>query len=207
MLLHDCSAPRQGKDHAEDQSVSYHAACLALPWLHIEYDPPTTNRVGKFQFKIRTILVMTAVVAVFLAAFRKMPMLAMSGSLLGITLCYVVRFWVLFRSFRWPVASLLACMYFPFAWTVSWSYLSDAPPATLWMASGLPAFLFTMLVGRLIQEHSRDLAWLLMLLTSAELGIGVWVIQLGPRRFVAYLVFVLIASIFGSCILNALMRM
>ena len=40
-------------------------ACLALPWLRIEYDLPATNRVGRVQFNIRTILVITAVVAVF----------------------------------------------------------------------------------------------------------------------------------------------
>ena len=87
-------------------------ACFVLPWLPNEYDRSATNRVGKVQFKIRTILVVTAVVALFFVAFRKMPMLAISGALQGIALCYVVRFWILFRSFRWPTASLLACMYF-----------------------------------------------------------------------------------------------
>ena len=133
-------------------------ACLALPWLHIEYDPPTTNRVAKVQFTIRTLLVMTAVVAVFLVAFRKTPLLAVSGGLHGIALCYVVRFWILFHSFRWQVASLLACMYFPFAWIIPWSERSNVLPEMLWMASGLPAFFFTLLVGSLFRQYPQELS-------------------------------------------------
>ena len=134
-------------------------------------------------------------------------MLAVSGGLHGIALYYVVRMWFLSRSIRWPVASLLACMYFPFAWIIPWSERSNVLPEMLWMASGLPAFFFTLLVGSLFRQHPQELAWLSMLLTSAELLIGVWLIGLGPRRFIAYFVFLLIASIFGSFTLNALVRM
>jgi hypothetical protein len=77
----------------------------------------------------------------------------------------------------------------------------------LGMVSGLPAFFFAMLFGSLTRQHSQELGWLAMLLTSAELVIGVWIIRLGTKRFIAYLVFVLIAAIFGSFMLNALVRM
>ncbi len=98
-------------------------------------------------------------------------------------------------------------MYLPFAWLVTWDELSNALTGMLAMAAGLPAFLPTLLVSGLVHQHGKELAWLSMLLTSAELLIGVWIMRLGPRRFVAYVIFVLIASIFGSFILNALVRM
>ncbi len=81
--------------------------CMALPWLSIAYDPPPTHRARKVQFTIRTILVMTAVVALLLVLFRNKPMLAVSGGLNVIAWCYVVRVWILFRSFRWPLSSVV----------------------------------------------------------------------------------------------------
>lgn len=181
-------------------------ACCFLPWLPIVYDPPATDRAVKAQFKIRTLLVITALAAVLLVAFRTMPLLALSGGLQAIVFCYLVRFWIHFPSLRWPTASLLACMYLPYAWIVSWSQLYDQLPAVLWIVSGLPAFFLTLLVGSVADQHAENLTWLSSLMVSAELVMGLWMIRLGPRRFVAYLVFVLILSIFGSFVLNALAR-
>jgi hypothetical protein len=48
--------------------------------------------------------------------------------------------------------------------------------------------------------------WLAVLLTGAEMTIGAWIIRLGPRRTIAYIVFVLLMSTFGSFVLHALMR-
>jgi hypothetical protein len=179
-------------------------ACFVLPWVHFEHEPSATSRGGTVQFTIRSILATIAVIAVFLAAFRKTPMLAVSGGLHAVAMCYVVRFWTLHRSLRWPVASLLACMYFPFAWIVSSSapfHLSDSL-----QCFGLPAIFFVILLGGLVHHHPDSLAWLSIPLTSAELLVGVWLISLGPRRSIACLVFVLIASLFGSFVLNALLR-
>ncbi|MEO8494588.1 MAG: hypothetical protein ABI614_05935 [Planctomycetota bacterium] len=57
-------------------------ACSALPWLPIVDDRPAALRVGKVQFTIRKLLVMTAVAAVLLAVLRQLPM-AVGGGLLG----------------------------------------------------------------------------------------------------------------------------
>ncbi len=180
--------------------------CAALPWLPIAPDSPANERIGTLRFGLRTILLMTAVIAMFLTAFITLPRLAVSSVLYGIALGYAVRFWILFRLFRWRVAALLGCMYFPFAWLVTFDERSTLLPAILWIAPGLPAFVPTLLVGTVAHQNSRELAWLLTLLASAELVVGVWIIRLGPRRAIAYLLFLLITSIFGSFALNALVR-
>lgn len=182
-------------------------ACLALPWLPIATDPPTNDLVDKAQFKLRTILVITSFVAVIIASLRTMPMLAVSGVLYGLALCWVVRFGLLHHQFRWPVVSLLACAYFPYVWIVSFGSTSNFQPELLWMASGLPAFLPTILFSGLVEQHPQDLGWLSILMVSIELVIGVWIIRLGPKRSIAYFVFLLITSILGSAALNALVRM
>ena len=63
-----------------------------------------------------------------------------------------------------------------------------------------------MIIGRWVGQHGEELFWLSTLLTSAEIVIGVWMIRLGPRRTIAYLVLVLLISTFGSFVLNALLR-
>jgi hypothetical protein len=132
------------------------------------------------------------------------PPAADRGGVHAIALCYVVRLCVLCRSVRWPVASLLACMYFPFAWAIS---SIDQPNVFhILSAFALPAIFLILLVGGLLHQHSENLVWLSMVLTSVELLIGVWLLRLGLRRFIAYLVFVLIASRYGSFVLHALMR-
>jgi hypothetical protein len=178
-------------------------AMSLLPWLPIQHDPPPIERRGKIQFKIRTILVTTAAVAACLAVFRETPLIAASGCLYAAVLCYVVRLWILCRPLGWQVSALLACMYFPFAWVVSFDELLNFVAGI----PGLPAFFLTLLFGSLLLQHTQNLTWLSMLLASAELVLGVWMIRLGPRRTIAYLLFVLITSIFGSFVLNALTRM
>jgi hypothetical protein len=62
--------------------------CLALPWLRMEHDPPTTG--GAVQFSLRTILAGMAVIGGFLAVFRDTPLYAISGSvqaIIGATWC------------------------------------------------------------------------------------------------------------------------
>ncbi len=98
-------------------------------------------------------------------------------------------------------------MYFPFAWLVSYDELGSFSPAMIWMAAGLSAFFPTVLISSLVRQHFENLVWLSMLLSGAELGLGLWIIRLGPRRTIAYLLFVLLVSTFGSFVLNALVRM
>ena len=180
--------------------------CLALPWLPISDDSPAIRPGARLQFKIRTAMVMMAAVAAVIVALREIPMVV-GVAAYGIACCYVVRFWILFRPYRWQTLALGACMYLPFAWIVPYDELANLLPAILWMASGLPAFFPTMLVGSVVRQQHQELMWLPTLVTSLELVTGVWMIRLGPRRAIAYCLFALISSIFGSFVLNALVRM
>ncbi len=144
--------------------------CIALPWLPFVRDPSTVDGSGKFQFKLRTILIVTAVVAVLLAAFRQKPLLVLGNGLFAFALFKAVQFWISFRNIRWRMISLLACMYFPFAWIVNSRVLSS-------------------------------------ILAGSELIVGLWFIRKGVRWAIAYHLFELTISIFGSFVLNALFRM
>jgi hypothetical protein len=182
-------------------------ACGLLRWLPVDDQRAPSEKAQKTQFQIRTILVITALAAILLVALAKLPLLAVSSVLQILALGYLVRSWVRDAPSRWPAAALLSCMYLPYAWIVTWNDLTSAWPEILWLAFGLPSFLLTLLVGGLLQQHPQNLQWLSMLLTSGQLAAGVWVIQVGTRRLIAWLIFSLLASVFGSFILNALFRM
>ena len=179
--------------------------CLLLPWLPIAGDAPQNSRTSAVRFNIRTVLVVTAVLAAIMAALMKFPA-AVGGGLCAIAVCYLVRFWILHRGFRWQSAALLACMYLPFVWIVHADHL-HVRLTTIWMALGLPALVPTMWISRLVGQHVEKSAWISMLLTGAQLVLGIWMIRLGPRRTIAYLLFILLMSTFGSFVLNALLRM
>ncbi len=181
--------------------------CIALPWLPFAHDPSTVDASAKFQFKLRTILIVTAVVAVLLAVFRQKPLLVLGNGLFAFALFQAVQFWISYRNIRWRIISLLACMYFPFAWIVNPRELSNLSLEFLWMVNGLPAFIPTLLVSSLVQQHPEGLAWLSSILAGSELIVGLWFIRKGIRWAIAYHMFALIISIFGSFVLNALFRM
>ena len=143
--------------------------------------------------------------AAIIAALMKFPM-AVSGVLCAIAFCHVVRFWILYQHYRWQTAALLACMCLPYFWIIAFEELDEVFPAILWIVSGMPAFFPTCLIGYLVGQNSHDVMWLAVLLTGVEMVVGTWIIPLGPRRTIAYLVLVLLMSMFGSFALNALVR-
>lgn len=179
--------------------------CCLLPWLPIADDRVAAER-GQGQFQIRTILALTAAAAVLLLALVKLPPLAVSGVIQLTAFGYLIRVGVRHRQDRWAVAALLACMYLPYAWVFFWDDLRNASAEILWGALGLPNFFDTLLLGALIDRHLDRVVWVAMLLTSGQLAIGAWIIGLGPRRSIALMIFSLVSSIFGSFILNALVR-
>ena len=92
--------------------------CAALPWLPLAKDPVTVAGVKKFQFKLRTMLIVTAVIAAILAIFPKASLLLLGNGVLGLAVANAGWCWIVLRHLRWRIISLFACMYFPFAWLV-----------------------------------------------------------------------------------------
>ena len=181
--------------------------CAALAWISFPSTSSDANEGKPHQFSIQMILVLTAVVAVLLAAFGALPKGLLSGILLSSTLSFLAHRCYRDHSSRLPVATMLSAMYFPYAWIFTWRSAQDAFPEILWMGWGLPAFFHLMLLGGLFEQHSSELTWFSTLLTTVMLAIGIWMIQLGRKRLLVYLIFLLISSVYGSFILNALVRM
>ncbi len=186
--------------------VSVSILCLMLPWMPSPSPQHANDPAAPTRFTIRTILMATAVVAVLLAAVAKFPLVT-SGGIYAIVWCRVL--WTLMkcRQSRLPTAAILACLYLPFVWIAGWNGLSGILEALLGMALGLPAFFITLFAGRLSGQHIQELTWLSMLFTAIELAIGLWVVRIGPKITIAYCLWVLLISIFGSFVLNALVRM
>jgi hypothetical protein len=181
--------------------------CIALPWMPISNGAHPTDRESRFQFTIRTILVVTALIAAFFSVLVVIPRVT-SGLMFVTALVYLVQLAVRFPSYRWRLFAFLSCMYLPFVWMAGHEELSRFIATSFWVASAMPGFFFTLVIGGFLQQHALDdLDWLSILFTSIELGAGVWLIQLGYKRTIAFLVFVLICSTFGSIALNALVRM
>jgi hypothetical protein len=176
----------------------------ALPWLPVADDVSRPAQSFRVRFTTRTMFLMTAAVAVVIVTFTKFPLVA-SGVLCAFAFCYLVWFWFRFGQNRWQTTALLACMWLPFIWVVAWDEL-DYSSEILWLFAGMPAMFPAVMIGSLFGQNPNDALWLAVLLTGAEMTVGAWIIRLGPRRTIAYLVFVLLMSTFGSLGLHALMR-
>ncbi|MEZ6073113.1 MAG: hypothetical protein R3C10_23310 [Pirellulales bacterium] len=168
-----------------------------LPWVPVADDAPGAQERRRIQFTSRTLLLLTTAIAIVLAVATRFPMVV-SSVLCALAFCHVVWFWIRSHSHRWQTTALLACLGFPFVWVLFHDELDNLFPAILWLAAGLPAFLPAALIGSLFGQNMNDVIWLAVLLTGAELAVGTWLIRLGPRRTIAYLVLVLLLSTFGS---------
>ena len=189
------------------------AAWLALPLLpwkrsdvtgsDLEPSPeePASRR---FQFNVRTLLILMSVVAI--------TIVGLSNSLTGFVLlliCAMLVFslWMVTHrlSFQWQVVSLVACMYFPYAWVVFNKGFRGVDWGTVILAGfGLPSFLPSLLIGRFVfEQRVEEMPWLLVVITAFELAIGVLLIRLGPKRAIAWMILVLFCSLLGSWGLHA----
>jgi hypothetical protein len=178
---------------------------VALPWVPVADELPGNDRSVRFRFTSRTLFLITAVIACSIAAAIKFPMLV-SGGWCALAFCYVVWFWIRSRRHRWQTSALLACMWLPFVWIITYDELKNIFPAILWLVPGMPAFFPSALVGSWLAQSGPDVLWPAVLVTGVEMAVGIWIIRLGPRHTIAYLVFVLLMSMIGSFGLNALVR-
>lgn len=174
-----------------------------IPWLPM----PAANRESEkrkpFQFNLRMLLVITAI---SIAGMINLPIIFFVVAAFAI---FVTLTRIIFSRLEWPrkIAVLLACMYFPYAWVFTENDFGDLSLTLFFGAIGLPAFIPAMLVGRILGQHPQNAIWLFLLMTAAEFAIGCWMVKLGPKRSMGYLVLIVMMSIFGSFGLNALIRM
>jgi hypothetical protein len=142
------------------------------------------------RFQLRTLLGITAVVAVMLATMAKFPF-AVSCVVSAVTFAYFIRFVIRNPRHRMPAATLIACMVLPYVWIIGYDELDRIIPTVFWMIAGFPAFLPGAIVSGFLGQRFAENLWPGMFLTAIELGLGIWLIRLGPKRTIAYLLFVI----------------
>jgi hypothetical protein len=173
------------------------AFCVALPWLPITTKASSETPRKPMRFSLRTLLLITAGAAVAIPLLAKFP-LVVSGIVCAGTFAYFIAFCVRNPEHRMASTALLACMILPYAWIVGYDELDRLLPALAVMIAGMPAFLPAAFLSQMFGQHFQESQWLAFLLTAIELAIGIWVIRLGPKRAIAYLLLVLQVSAVGS---------
>ena len=174
--------------------------------LHFSNRDPKRTPTRDWQFSTSHLLLATMSIAVFMAIVLWKSLDVACLVLHGLFWCYAVSLAIRFHEVRWRIMMLLVCQSTPFLWILRSDDLFKMGPAMLAMVSGLPVFFPTIFVSSWMQRHFERMLWLSATLTMIELAIGLWLCFRGPKRTLVYGIGVLTLSIFGSFILNALMR-
>ncbi len=78
-------------------------------------------------------------------------------------------------------------------------------PSVLWLSAGMPG-IFMLTVFSLFGANPLQSGWFAILITLAQIAIGLWLIRVGPRPAITYLLFLMLSSLMGSLIFDALVR-
>lgn len=178
-------------------AIASTACCMALPWLPIKsksaYDAPQSP----MRFSVRTLLMITAGVAVAIPLLAKFPLVVSEVACAG-AFAYSIAFCVSNPKHRMAGSALVACMILPYAWVVGYDELDRILPDLAVMIAGMPAFIPAALLSQLFGQHFLESQWLMFLLTALELVVGIWMLRLGLKRTIAYLLLILQVSTLGS---------
>ena len=117
-------------------------------------------------------------------------------------ICYVVNY----RRDRWYCAAMVSCMFLPYVWLIGYREVGGMMPMILARLFTFPALFPTLMISAGLRQHFTELPGIAVLLTAVQLGIGLWMIRLGPKHTIAVLVYSLLASLFGSFFLNGGVR-
>ncbi len=177
--------------------------CLLLPWLPLQTEAQEETRTSSQRFTLKTLLVLTTVIAILIVALMKF---AMVTSCLLCGAAFLNYAWLVARrpQLRWPAASLLSCMCLPFVWFIGYGEIGNIWRGLLAIAAGLPMLLPAAWLASWFGTNFHSEPWISILLTGIELFVGMWVIGLGTKRAIAYLIFALLLSVFSSFGLHAL---
>ena len=176
--------------------------CMVLPWMPIRTSWKNDTPRRPMRFTVRTLLILTAGVAVMIP-LAKSPLLAkfplvVSGIACAGALIYLIAFCVRNPQHRMAGFTLLGVMTLPYAWVLGYDELDRMLPALFVMIGGLPAFVPAALLGKLFGQHFFESQWLAFLLTAVEFVIGVWMMRLGSKQTVVYFLIVMQVSALGS---------
>ncbi|MFO0941218.1 MAG: hypothetical protein U0930_10655 [Pirellulales bacterium] len=171
--------------------------CCVLPWLPIASPETETDTLSVRRFGLRAILVFTTVVAFAIPLFAKFPMVA------GIVVCAIAFLHFIWQAqkhsqSRLPAITLLAGMVLPFVWILGYEERDRILMAVLVMSACLPNLLPAAALGAAFGVDFQNSYWIALLLTSVELTLGIWLIRLGPKRTIAFILLVIMISTLSS---------
>jgi len=181
-------------------AISFFAFCIALCWLPIAVEHSDDSPRTWMGFSKRTLLLLGTFVALATVFFAWFPVVV-SGCVLAAMLVCFVAFFVRHPMHRLELGTFIACMYLPYAWLLGYSELDRILPMIAVMFTAMPAFVPSLVVSRGLGLHFQELHWLAFLFAALEIAWGMWMIWLGPKRTIAYLLLVLLLSALGSLVL------
>ena len=185
------------------------SACAGLIW-YSRNRPATTEATHparpKFRFGIIGIMAATTLVAIAVAAQVRFNISV--GTLLVVAVT-AYALWTAFKrsEHRWAICALLTCTWAPFLWIFRWPEFKGVMLHVLQMMAQAPSLMVAGWISMLTRRNFPDVMQFCSLCTAIELSIGLWLIHLGPRRGLAYTLWVLMLSLFSSFLLQALARM
>lgn len=182
--------------------VSFGFCCL-LPWIPITKRQAEGELGGGRRFSLLFLLVVTSLVAVGIVVGMKFPEIV--AGIVGISaLVYCTYFFIRFAEHRLAVTALVICMLAPYAWLATYDELERLLPALPVFFGGMPTFLPGMWLAMLLGVGRQDFPWVACVLTATEVMAGLWMIGLGPKRTIAFLLFAMQVSLLSSLVFHQL---
>lgn len=158
------------------------------------------------RLSILSLLVLTTAVATLVCGVRSAPWTV--SVLILLTSCGWAG-WTIFAlpQHRLPLMAIFACMWCPYLWLVA---SSPVKIAGIYQVAAfivtVPAFLPSLLIGRLLGARAIDEYWVGCVCTGVSILFAVWAARNSARWALAYLLLTLFLSMCGSFCLHALLR-
>ena len=184
------------------------ASLLALPLLpKLPHEDPIRNPLIQV-FRYPQVAIIAAIIIVWPLFYSNLALALIAAAFLYPVVC-AVNLGMICPSVRSPIASLYSCLYLPFIWV----FANDVVQGAIKQGSfeivsiilGAPALLCSLSIGRCFgQQHGMEPIGIVIV--SMEVFLGLYLIQVGARRAIAYLIMLQALSVTSSCLLLALLR-
>lgn len=165
------------------------------------------------QFTIRHLLAFSAIIAALLTLSRWISPTATAVIVFASVVAWAIVIAKRNRGARWWIALVVGSQFLPFLWVVRGAMesilglrSSNAVLSLVPMVLSLPSMFPFGFVSLFLPLDIRTNQWFFIGCSALSLAIGVWLSCRGPKRTLAFGLIVGTCSLFGSFILNALMR-
>jgi len=163
---------------------------------------------SSFQFSLRTLFIVTTLVAFALAAGRMLSEVYLASSLvvavgLGLGIWSLTCDWCV----RGRFGAVMACSFFPYLWMIAFNKPIGSTSGLIMHLPLAPSVLPAVLIGSLFgNQHPDNLTGFAAVMVVVQLALGFWLAKRGGKLAVAYLTLLLMLSSVGSLGFHALYR-